>query len=472
MKASLRFQFLFPMLLAVLTIAFAVTLCSKWFSDRAARIATEERLSTTGRLCINAPFPLTTGVLDQIQQLSAVKLAVLADTPSGSLQFESKSNGLPQQTSPEVLKELLQNASSAQVRARIASLNLGSSGEWNAIAFRLLGGPDGDQPNRYLVLMEPSDVSSRMTLQAFALPLLTGVFSSMGIAIVATYVASRIGNRIDLLEQHVQKIAGGSFASIEPIGPVDAIHSLYRSVNSMSNQLQQSAQEMAQNERSRLITLIASGLAHELRNHLTGAKLAIQTCTPSERDSEAVSVALKQMKMAEETIQRLLAVRLESTNSIGDSMPIAEVQHSVRELVQPIAQHQNVTIQWNNAITSHLVSDGPAIVGSLINLLLNAIEASGPGGKVCLDCRIVNSGIPGGIGNPEAVEWTVRDNGPGPSEQIMGTMFEPFATTKREGVGLGLAMCKRIALRHGGVVHWQRRDGWTEFLFRVQTQSE
>ena len=64
----------------------------------------------------------------------------------------------------------------------------------------------------------------------------------------------------------------------------------------------------------------------------------------------------------------------------------------------------------------------------------------------------------------------IRDNGPGPSTEIEKSMFEPFATTKREGVGLGLAMSKQIAQRQQGDIRWSRDSKWTEFVLRIRLQ--
>ncbi len=51
-------------------------------------------------------------------------------------------------------------------------------------------------------------------------------------------------------------------------------------------------------------------------------------------------------------------------------------------------------------------------------------------------------------------------------------MFEPFATTKREGVGLGLAVCKQVASRLGGTLHWVRERNRTVFILRIRTCSK
>jgi C4-dicarboxylate-specific signal transduction histidine kinase len=51
-------------------------------------------------------------------------------------------------------------------------------------------------------------------------------------------------------------------------------------------------------------------------------------------------------------------------------------------------------------------------------------------------------------------------------------MFEPFATTKREGVGLGLAMCRQVAQRLQGDLEWSRHQDWTEFVLRLKINMQ
>ncbi len=459
------------MLFAVLATALGVTICSKWFADRTARSATLERLTSTGKLCVNAPYPLTESVLTQIQELSTLKLAIVAED---STRLISKSSAFPIDREQPWISRLASHANKLPQEPFFETIELGVGNRANATAFQLpQDSKTADAKRRYLILVESQSSANGGSVQAFVLPLVTGLFSSIAIALVAVIVANRIGHRIERLGEHVQKIADGSFETIALTGPIDAIYKLYESVNSMSQQLQRSSSQIAQNERSRMINLMASGLAHELRNHLTGARLAIQTCSPDPSTQEALSISLKQMKLAEETIQRLLTLKVDATEKMSAPMTILQIYESVRDMVQPIASHQRVLFQMKDCCGSDgakiggdcletAVDDGSSIVGAIVNLVLNALEAAGPGGAVAVSAKLIGNSC-------KTMEWVVQDNGQGPTEEIVATMFEPFATTKREGVGLGLAMCRRIAQRHQGDVHWHREKGQTIFTMRIRT---
>lgn len=93
-------------------------------------------------------------------------------------------------------------------------------------------------------------------------------------------------------------------------------------------------------------------------------------------------------------------------------------------------------------------------MGDLIhNLLINAMEAAGPGGKIQI-C----------LGKDTTVGWIdIFDSGSGPSAEIGSRIFDPFVTSKKEGVGLGLAMARQVAQAHGGDVTWKREKEMTCF---------
>ena len=78
----------------------------------------------------------------------------------------------------------------------------------------------------------------------------------------------------------------------------------------------------------------------------------------------------------------------------------------------------------------------------LLNLFLNALEASPVGGSVRVELAA----------GPGAVELRVADEGPGPPEGLGERIFEPFVSTKETGVGLGLSICRRVVEAHGGTL--------------------
>jgi len=89
-----------------------------------------------------------------------------------------------------------------------------------------------------------------------------------------------------------------------------------------------------------------------------------------------------------------------------------------------------------------LECDGRQIYQVLLNLIMNSIQACGPGGTVVVATRSVGAGI----------ECSVQDDGCGISTDISESLFTPFVSKRKGGIGLGLAIVKRIVAAHGGTV--------------------
>jgi signal transduction histidine kinase len=114
-------------------------------------------------------------------------------------------------------------------------------------------------------------------------------------------------------------------------------------------------------------------------------------------------------------------------------------------LVAPRARSRQVAVEMTTTCPTLVPHDPPRIAQAVLNLLSNAIDAAGSGGRhVTLE---VSS-------NDERVTITVDDDGPGISPEMQGRLFEPFATTKPhgQGTGLGLSITKQIVEDHGGAI--------------------
>ena len=107
-----------------------------------------------------------------------------------------------------------------------------------------------------------------------------------------------------------------------------------------------------------------------------------------------------------------------------------------------------------------------AIEAVCMNLLLNAADATPPGGSVTLEVRNAESS--------EAVDLEVRDTGAGIPSELHHRIFEPFYTTKTEGrgTGLGLAVCRNIVERHGGRIEVHSpKGGGSRFVVTLPVQQ-
>jgi signal transduction histidine kinase len=113
--------------------------------------------------------------------------------------------------------------------------------------------------------------------------------------------------------------------------------------------------------------------------------------------------------------------------------------------VAPACEHRGVALQADAGdLGIELQADADQLRQLLMNLLLNGLEAAGPKGWVRIELHRTQT---------EAL-IRVFDSGSGPQAHLVDRLFEPFVTGKPEGIGLGLAVAKKIAESHGGNIRY------------------
>lgn len=211
---------------------------------------------------------------------------------------------------------------------------------------------------------------------------------------------------------------------------------------------------------SRLITMgeMASSVAHELNQPLTaisnycnGMVSRIKGRQISEEDLlAALEKTSRQAQRAGQIIQRIRSFvkRSEPNRTLSDVAPM--VTEAV-ELVEIDLRRRNVRLShYVAARLPRLLVDPILIEQVLVNLLKNAAEsidlAQRPGGQRQVELRVVPKASEG----LDGVEFTVRDSGRGLAPEVMDRLFEAFFSTKAEGMGIGLNLCRTIVESHQG----------------------
>ena len=135
---------------------------------------------------------------------------------------------------------------------------------------------------------------------------------------------------------------------------------------------------------------------------------------------------------------------------------VAPLVTAVRELLQPTARRAGLVVSAELASELAVRADPNQLQQVVINLLVNAIEATPVGGRVAVRARAARRGD----GHP-GVELEVADSGTGIRREDVPRVFDPFFTTKPpgQGTGLGLAICRDIIREHGGSVELQSEVG-------------
>jgi signal transduction histidine kinase len=215
------------------------------------------------------------------------------------------------------------------------------------------------------------------------------------------------------------------------------------------DELQQARQQALLTERLAAVGELAAGVAHELRNPLTSVKLLIQTA--AQRPPNA-TLAGRQLQVVQQEIARMEGT-IQSLLDFARPPELHEVAHDLRttvrraiNLVDGRAKQQSVAIVEETPDAPVIVNGDPEQLHQIfVNLLLNGIEAMPQGGTLAVVVNVDDS-------ERRNCRISVSDTGDGIPEPILGKVFEPFATSKEHGTGLGLPISRRIAEEHGGLL--------------------
>src|SRR5579863_805748 len=217
--------------------------------------------------------------------------------------------------------------------------------------------PRSDATVRALLVLYPEENWNRARWNAALPPLAVGGVAVLLTLAVSVWLAQRMGRRIRLLQEQVASIAAGNFSEIACSARQDEIQDLVTSVNSMSSQLRQMQRTIRQSERTRLLSQLAGGLAHQLRNAVTGARMALQLhqrrCTSGPGD-KSISVALRQLSLTETQVRGLLSL---SRGEQGRPAPcdVNQLADEVASLLEPTCVHAGVTLDVALACEACLV---------------------------------------------------------------------------------------------------------------------
>lgn len=242
----------------------------------------------------------------------------------------------------------------------------------------------------------------------------------------------------------------------------DELGQLFHAYNRMVQALREKSVlegEMVKSERLAAIGRLTAGIAHEINNPLAGLVTAVDTLK-QRRDLDAR--VLRHLDLIERGLMQIrdtVAALLVQTKAQPRPLSPHDLE-DVRTLVQPQVAKRHIALEWAVDMPETLPVPASLVRQILINLLLNGVQAAEEGGHVAL--RLARQGEAG-----ESLSIEVRNDGTQLTDQQLAHLFEPFASTREGGHGLGLWVTYQIVSQLGGRIAAQNRDGEVCFAVRL-----
>ena len=318
------------------------------------------------------------------------------------------------------------------------------------------------------------------------------------------YGYRRLGVPLRDLHRGARQIAGGDVSHRVKRWYNDEVGELAGAVNHMADRfsemneeldrrVREQSRQLVRSERLAGIGTLSAGLAHEINNPLSAIGMAAQSLT-GRADALLSGCTDKERRLAERYLEmiaretsrcsditRKLLTFAKGNGGVKEPTDVRTLAEEVLEMVRPMSKYADRRVEFDPGPAGTLGAggdepdgsfagpgaagpiaavNGPEIKQVLLNLTLNALEATPDGGSVTLAVR------PG----TDAVEITVEDTGCGMTEEVRDHLFEPFFTRRTDGsgTGLGLSMTHRIVTDHGGTIEADSDGEGRGSLFRVR----
>jgi signal transduction histidine kinase len=297
-----------------------------------------------------------------------------------------------------------------------------------------------------VIVEQPTDEAFELAIRLERQLLVAIGLALLGTVILGWFWGKSFITRIFALTKATQAIAEGRMDERVSITGRDEIKHLGDAFNSMADKLVQLQEDVRKQERQAMFGKIAAGLVHDLSHPIqtivTNSKLIVRMFD----DADYRETFKRMIERESLVIKRVL----EDLRNIAQPIPLehfpVDIDRSVADVVESLqtpADTAGITLRAELGSEGALVQGDVFALGRVYrNLLINAIQATAPGGLVAIATEAT----------ADRVRIRVYDTGCGIAPDRIGAIFDDFVTTKRRGLGLGLAISKKIVEQLGGQI--------------------
>jgi signal transduction histidine kinase len=343
-----------------------------------------------------------------------------------------------------------------------------------------LGPTAGQKPYNIIVPIIVGDeqfgyVHINMLLDDFSMLIKSNLYKRLAVTLgiftlgilASLWLSKKYTQPIEEVVEAAKKVAAGDLSKTLQVEGRDEISELTHSFNEMVERLRQQRQleeRLRAAERFSTIGQLASGIAHEFRNPLNFISLSIdhlKSQLEANAPSASSSTGQAGLSSREEAMEVMVNIKREihRLNQMVENflrygkpqklhpqeIEIGPLLSEVIDVARHKALEQGITvaIEHSNGL-SRVIADREQLKTCFINITANAIQAMPQGGELKVETEMDK--------RQEEIRISFSDTGHGISEESLQRIFQPYFTTKRLGIGLGLALTQRIIHEHGGQI--------------------
>jgi signal transduction histidine kinase len=233
---------------------------------------------------------------------------------------------------------------------------------------------------------------------------------------------------------------------------------LYQVQNHYMEKKDELEKEKRQKERYREISALTSGVAHEIKNPLNSLSLLFELLekTDSSSDPEAIMTGKEEVYRISRIVDQFSS-SLKPIELTRDTFSLEDEIKAVQESLKNLAKERGVNFRYTQDSAVTLSADRVLLGQTIQNIVKNAIEAS-DGGTVDIEVKK----------EKKKVVISVSDSGVGLNDGERARVFEPFYSKKKDGMGIGLYLARKIVEAHGGELDCaSRAKKGTTFTIRI-----
>jgi len=304
----------------------------------------------------------------------------------------------------------------------------------------------------------------RNTILVFILITVAGMALAVGLGCI---LASKIMSPVHQLIKASKQVSEGSLTpEIGPISKDEEMGVLQNTfkdmVVSMGRRREAAEDRLVQSEKQASVGRLAAGVAHEINNPLTGVLTYTHMLLRRKDIEDDIRSDLQTIVESTERVRKIVKGLLDFSRQTKLDKEPTDVNMLIRSVISPMENQalvKGVGIKFDPGENlPKLTLDRSQFQSVLINLIINALDASEPGGSINIYTATDLSASDAG---KKGVEISVADTGSGIPPEDLDKLFDPFFTTKEvgQGTGLGLSVSYGIVQRHGGTIRVQSEVG-------------